>query len=265
MPDAAHPRLPDGLPPGRWVSPDPAFTEGITVTGPALWVSDHPIPDAGPRWGRLLAAQPGTGLWPLLLTGLPRHPDRPWRTGELRPAALPAPGTATADNVFARLWDSATGTTPNDFDWGDAAPFPAGPWPGLPASTAPTGYPVSGADSMAQSLGSAGDRMIGLVPAGSGSAALAACGWLGAANHAGTADIAVAVGSREERFGARLVGAGFNTLELSVAAPPTTLAAARQVAAEHYAACPDNTGELALLDEYAAFLVNRRQWHFWWD
>jgi hypothetical protein len=78
MPDGGRPRLPDGLPPGRWVSPDPAFAEGIAVTEPALWVSDHPIPDAGSRWGRLLAAQPGTGLWPLLLTGLPRHPDRPW-------------------------------------------------------------------------------------------------------------------------------------------------------------------------------------------
>jgi Domain of unknown function (DUF4253) len=37
------------------------------------------------------------------------------------------------------------------------------------------------------------------------------------------------------------------------------------VAAEHYAACPDNTGNPALLDEYAAFLINCRQWRFWWD
>lgn len=262
---AGVPSLPDGLPPGRWVSPDPAFAEGITVTGPVLWVSDHPIPDAGLRWGRLLAAQPGTALWPLLLSGLPGHPDRPWRTGELRPAALLAPDTATADRVFARLWDSAAGRTPDDFDWADAAPLQAGPWPGLAASPAPTGHPESEADALALSLGSAGDRMIGLVPARSGSTALAACGWLGAANHAGTADIAVAVGSWEERFGARLVGAGFDTLDLSVAAPPATPAAARQVAAEHYAACPDNIESPALLDEYAAFLINCRHWRFWWD
>ncbi len=30
------PSLPDGLPPGRWVTPDPTFTEDGAVTGSVL-------------------------------------------------------------------------------------------------------------------------------------------------------------------------------------------------------------------------------------
>lgn len=260
------PSLPDGLPPGRWVTPDPTFAEDGAVTGSVLWVSDHPVPAAGQQWRRLMAVHPDTGLWPLLLTGLYSDPNRPWHTGELEPVALPGTDAASADRVLARLWNSAFGGTPEDFDWGADEPSPAGPWPGLAAApTTLAGDPDGEAGALALELGGAGDRMIGLVPAGSGGAALAACGWLGAVNHTSVADIAVIVGSWEERFGARLVGVGFDTLDLSVAAPPTTPAAALSVAAEHYAFCPDNIGGAEQLDEYAAALVGCRHWGFWWD
>jgi Domain of unknown function (DUF4253) len=259
------PRLPGGLPPGRWVTPDPGFAEDGSVAGPVLWVSDCLVPDAGLQWRRLMAAHPDTGLWPLLLRGLYSDPDRPWRSGEQEPVALPGTDAASVDRVLARLWDSASGGTPGDFDWGDSAPFQTGPWPGLAASPALAGDPDGEAGVLALELGGAGDRMIGLVPAGSGSAALAACGWLGAINHASVADIAVVVGSWEERFGARLVAVGFDTVELSVAAPPATPAAALQLAAEHYAFCPDNVGGATQLDEYAGALVGCRHWGFWWD
>lgn len=62
---------PEELPPGRLIVPDPEYLGYFGLgptTEPALWVSDDGITDAGPAWARLLAAHPGTGLWPLLLT-----------------------------------------------------------------------------------------------------------------------------------------------------------------------------------------------------
>ena len=54
------------------------------------------------------------------------------------------------------------------------------------------------------------------------------------------AEISAVLRDREQRFGARVVAAGFSTLLLSVAAPPTTREKALAVAAEHFAFCPDN-------------------------
>jgi Domain of unknown function (DUF4253) len=72
--------------------------------------------------------------------------------------------------------------------------------------------------------------------------------------------------SWEERFGARVVAVGFDTLDLSVAAPPTTADQALGIAAEHHAFCPDNvwqgSGDFA---EYAGCLINADNWSFWWD
>ncbi|MFE5491809.1 DUF4253 domain-containing protein [Streptomyces virginiae] len=44
----------------------------------------------------------------------------------------------------------------------------------------------------------------------------------------------------EHRFGARVVAVGFDTLHLSVAAPPMSGQDALLVAAEHFALSPDN-------------------------
>ena len=69
-----------------------------------------------------------------------------------------------------------------------------------------------------------------------------------------------------ERFGARVVGIGFNTLDLSIAAPPATTAHALRVAAEHWTFCPDSIlqgpGTLA---DYAEQIVGQNAWSFWWD
>ena len=212
-----------------------------------------------------MAVHPDTGLWPLLLTGLYSDPNRPWHTGELEPVALPGTDAASADRVLARLWNSAFGGTPEDFDWGGrravsgrAVARPGG----RPDACRRPGRRGRRAGTGARRRRRPDDRA---GPGRPGGAALAACGWLGAVNHASVADIAVIVGSWEERFGARLVGVGFDTLDLSVAAPPTTPPAALSVAAEHYAFCPDNIGGAEQLDEYAAALVGCRHWGFWWD
>ncbi|MEV7940089.1 DUF4253 domain-containing protein [Kitasatospora sp. NPDC088264] len=59
---------------------------------------------------------------------------------------------------------------------------------------------------------------------------------------------------------------GFDTLELSVAVPPVTLAEALPLAAEHTAFCPDLVFQGAgTLAAYAERLVASHQWSFWWD
>jgi hypothetical protein len=82
---------------------------------------------------------------------------------------------------------------------------------------------------------------LGLVAANRGADALATAGWTGPANYTNdTGEIAAVVRSWEDRYGARVIGAGFADLYLSVAAPPTTLDEALHIAAEHFAFCPDN-------------------------
>jgi hypothetical protein len=74
--------------------------------------------------------------------------------------------------------------------------------------------------------------------------------------------------SWEDRFGIRVVALGFDTLLVSVAAPPTTLAEAEALAAEHFAFCPDNIwqSDNPSRTAYAERrLLNQPAWYFWWD
>ncbi|GAA2640695.1 hypothetical protein GCM10010411_96000 [Actinomadura fulvescens] len=50
-------QLPEGLPPGRLITPESGGE-------PGLWVSDEPLyeADAGARWADLLARHPHTGV-----------------------------------------------------------------------------------------------------------------------------------------------------------------------------------------------------------
>ncbi|WP_236003751.1 DUF4253 domain-containing protein [Nonomuraea antri] len=113
----------------------------------------------------------------------------------------------------------------------------------------------------------------GLAPgkslAGRGADALAAVGWTGPVNYTNdTGEIAAVVRSWEDRFGAVVVGVGYATLYLSIAAPPSTLQEAFHVAAEHFAFCPDNiwqNSHPSTLAAYAERLVGLNSWEFWWD
>jgi hypothetical protein len=181
---------------------DPRFARHDPVTEPVLWVSDQPVAEAGPMWARLRAQHPQTGLWPLLLEGLSEwEPQRPWHVGELAPVDLPPVGERDANQVLSRLWEQATSTGAGGFDWGDAAPLPFDSWPGLASAGAGGGDAGALADAVAAKVG--GERAVfaGPVPALSGGEALAVSGWLGAANHAATEDIAIVIGSWEQRFG----------------------------------------------------------------
>ena len=63
------------LPPGQWIAPNPEFARGEPVTGPVLWITDDPVPEAARLWARLLREHPRSGLWPLLLVTLAPYGD----------------------------------------------------------------------------------------------------------------------------------------------------------------------------------------------
>ncbi|HWS33324.1 MAG TPA: DUF4253 domain-containing protein [Actinoplanes sp.] len=230
---------------GRWA-----------VAQELLWISDGP---PQPGWWQVLRAQHHrSGLWPLLLGAISeRDPGRPWLDeGDLFPEQVrSAPGDHYPGVLLGGWWASVEKDEP---------------WTGLAhrgeITTDPDEHAAATADLLLEFDWLASPRL-GLVPAGRGADTLAAVAWSGPLNHeSDTARISCVIRSWEDRFGARVLGAGFATLFLSVAGPPTTLAHARHLATEHMAFCPDNIWQGAgSLDAYAESLVGAPMWSFWWD
>ncbi|MGN9763981.1 DUF4253 domain-containing protein [Micromonospora sp. SD12] len=246
---------PTTLPSGRTVEPEDGGP-------PPYWLSDAP-PDPG-LWARLRSRHPESGLWPLLLTGLSSDERRPWVVGEVSPADMSSPELHDVAELLARWWaDCAT----TDEDGGSVVTAPFGQdWPGLAMPGDQAEPPAQLADECAEFLVD-GRTRLGLVPAVRGADTLAVAGWSGPTNHTGDAgEISAVLRSWEDRFGVRVVGVGFATLYVSVAAPPTTTGHALAVAAEHFAFCPDNVWQGAgSLAAYAEELLGVHSWSFWWD
>ena len=258
--DAVGRRLSVALPDGRVVMSDEG-TGGIA----ALWLSDGPA--TADLFCRIRADHSRSGLYPLLLDGLDKGGEeyRPWGSGELFHARLTSPENHDPAVVLARWWAGD-----DEWDEDDAevtAPFDER-WPGL----APAMPLLHDSDRLAEDfvrrlLAEQPYLRLGLVAATGGATALTAAGWSGPVNQENdTALFSAVVGDWERRFGARVVCVGFDTLRLSVAAPPTTRDAALAVAAEHMAFCPDNIWQgIGTLSAYADALVNAEEWYFWWD
>jgi hypothetical protein len=289
--DAAW-NLPGGLPPGKWVTPDPAFARDGQASGPTLWLTDDPVPDEARMWAALLREHPRSGLWPLLLVTLRphghwaaryeamggeeflrRHARRPWHAGELAPVPAAAVDALDAESVLATWWDQVTGQ-----DGGDPRIMPPEQpferWPGL-ASASPSGAdPDDFAVALAESPGGLNQLTgrddgvhIGLVPAADGAAALASCGWL--SRRGLVEQDAAIIRSWQDRFGARLCMASTDSLALSVAWPPESPDHCLRVAAEHLAyETPEIlhvSGTSVTFAQYAADLSGSHVWWFWWD
>ncbi|WP_285508101.1 DUF4253 domain-containing protein [Actinokineospora sp. NBRC 105648] len=257
------------LPPGRLVQP-----EEDNGGRPAFWLSDQPA--AAGLWARLRAEHTRSGLWPLLLDALDdEDPEyRPWGNGEVLPGDMSAPAGHEPGALLAGWWAAhTTGDEEDDLSAAErlavTAPF-GREWPGLARPLTGRTAPDLTADDLAEQLlaGHASMRL-GLVAAERGADALAVAGWTGPMNHTNdTGEVAAVLRDWENRFGARVVGLGFDTLLLSVSAPPTTEAQALAVAAEHFAFCPDNVwqGEAPqTLSTYAQRLLGDHSWVFWWD
>ncbi len=248
------------LPPGKVVFAD----EGESDV-PAIWVSE------GPATAELWDALRTGDRWPLLLESMRGEPSRPWDDGELWPADT-SPDSHDAAALMAGWWgwytagdDEEDMLTPAE-RLAVTAPY-GRDWPGL----APTRKPVTDPDRqavacVAELLRHQPALRLGLVAADRGADALAIAGWDGATNYTETVRLSAVLRTWEDRFGVRVIGAGSADLYLSVAAPPTTVAEALPVAAEHFAFCPDNVWQgTGPLTRYAEGLVNTPLWRFWWD
>ncbi|MFJ5310012.1 DUF4253 domain-containing protein [Streptomyces sp. NPDC088350] len=233
------------LPPGRLID--------VTAEGPSdeplLWCADAPARPGD--YDALRPARRAAGLLPLLvdMDGGQGGPE----TWELSPDEMSYPGDHDADEVLEEFWEEYT-------EEGDE-------WPGLAEPLTLAADPDERAAEVADSLadGRPGFKAphLALVPARRSADIPAAIGWMGPANQEDdTARLCAVLRSWEDRFGVRLVALGHDWLTVSVAAPPADLDEAGEVAAEHFAFCPDDIGDL---ETYAQKLIGQPTWHFWWD
>ncbi|MGI5273047.1 DUF4253 domain-containing protein [Nonomuraea sp. CA-218870] len=247
-----------GLPEGEVIWPDPGYTGQGEPLRPAFWMSDEPA--TGDDWRRFLAEHPRSGLWPVLLD----ESAQPWAVGQVVPDDPMQIDHFTAEGFMTEVWEEWVAQMPADA-LAELEPYGA-ICPGL----APPGRPVAEPDAVAAWFAgelAARGMPLGLVAAPRSADALAAMGWQGALHHnEWMVPLAAVVRSWEDRFGARVVCVGFNTLEISVAAPPADLEHALHVAAEHWTFCPDNVLQGAGdLHGYAGQLIGSHAWSFWWD
>lgn len=239
-----------GLPPGRMVHARLMDADGPRVA----WVSEHPG-DYADLWERLALAFPTTGLWPVLVDGLPHedHPlQRPWLDEELDVGRVE--DASEGPSVEQILSDRVE----SDPDPGTREPWRA-QWAGLAAASRRDAGPVA-IHRLEDGPG------LLLVPVTRPADVPAAIGWTGPANHdLDGRDQSAVLRSWEERFGAVLVHLGFDTLRLHVADPPTDPAEIERLAREHYLFCPDNIDQGAgSLEAYLPAPAGD-EWWFWWD
>lgn len=264
------------LPPGRLID----ATDDGPWPEPLLWHAEKPASSGS--WAALGVPAARAGLLPVLVdVGDSQGGPEQW---ELIPGDVSYPGDHDAEDVLAEYWEYWEDEEAEEeaADGGDsfAADFelaellaPYGPkWPGLAPAAALAIDPDTCAARLADSLsdGHPGfkDLRLALVPARRSADIPAALGWSGPLNHDNdVARLCAVMRSWEDRFGIRVVALGFDVLVVSVAAPPTTLADAEALAAEHFAFCPDNVTQngTGKLSDYAKELVGERVWQFWWD
>ncbi|QIK72105.1 DUF4253 domain-containing protein [Propioniciclava coleopterorum] len=256
---------PAPLPPvtARLAAPAPGTAETVAALGlpnvepvlpevgeqPVAWLIEAPA-DGRELWCRLVEQFPSTGLWPLITDGHDGDIDRPWRDRE-----LDGPGTEIGDARVVLTRSLA------DYAGEDDEEVPGEPWrrtPGAPASATREQGPVDlPAPFEVQSLL--------LVPVTRPADAPAQLGWWGPCNYGLTGgDVSAVLRSWEDRFGAVLVGIGFDTLTLHVDAPPAGENATR-LAQEWFAFCPDAIDQGVESIQALAELAHERIWWFWWD
>ena len=106
---------------------------------------------------------------------------------------------------------------------------------------------------------------LGLLACDRSADTVTALGWQGPANRGDPIGRYSAVlGKWEEQYGIRVAALFGASLECSVSRPPRTLDQALDLAVEHLAFCPDQSG-LLHLDMLARSLIGTSRWSFWWD
>lgn len=221
---------------------------------PAFWISYDPAPTG--LWAQLREQSHLTGLWPVLV-----NDDEPWWHDVAAPEAVSYIDQHDPTEFMAEIWrrwvDRANGNVDLLAPFGEHCP-------GLTASGAKARDPEAVADWHASMI-EPESPFLALVPVYRGADAITAMGWEGALGHSETVPLSAMVRTWEERFGARLVRVGRNSLTLSIAGPPVVEEHALHVAAEHWAFCPDNLerGAGALID-YGKDIQEQITWNFTW-
>ncbi|EKX60433.1 DUF4253 domain-containing protein [Streptomyces ipomoeae] len=243
------------LPPGRLID----TTDEGPWHEPLLWCADE-APAAG-AWTAVHPARRTAGLLPVLLdVGGSQGGPEDW---ELMPGEASYAGDHDAEEVLAEYWQECAAA--EDGDWPGLATAPDA----LTAAPDPDTLAAETAEALLSAPSRLKDPRLALVPARRSADIPAAIGWSGPMNHENdVARLSAVLRSWEDRFGIRVVALTFDQLIVSVAAPPTTDAEAEEIAAEHFAFCPDNITRGTpdgSLDTYARTLLTEGTWTFWWD
>lgn len=249
------------LPSGRLIVPDPSYG-GSNEVAPVMWMTEEPVADVGTLWRATSRGFAEHGLWPLVLDSLDGDGQRPWGDGELDPSGSSDPAAFAVDEVLRRWWEMSVPSEGED-DEALASLSPFGRrFPGLAAASASSPDPRVLDTALAERRGH-----LGLVAVTRPADVLAVLGWLGPINHfQDMAMLSAVLRSWEDRFGAWLIGVGFDTITLAVTRPPTTIEHAQAIAAEHFASCSDCIHQgSGSIEEHAEVLRGASEWGFWWD
>lgn len=250
----------------------------------AAWVTAGPVPDAGLTWLALSAAQPETGLIPVLLQGVGPDPGIP---GDREPffgfrcrAGLSYLEQMSAANILAAAWDGYGN------EWAglgeEAFARYRGPFgkrfPGL-ASAETVALPPAELRGVAAALPPA---HLGLVSAARPADVPATVGWSVFGTDFNSPDprnrdfyepgarsleIGAVLRSWEERFGARLLRIGGDAiLQVLAERPPATMERALKLAAECFVFCDEFDRQAGrTVEDIAGRLLGSPVWVFWWD
>jgi predicted DNA-binding WGR domain protein len=263
------------LPVGRRLGGDPTMAPpGIEmISAPVVWLTNAPVADSGAQLYQLRAAAAEMSLVPVLLVGMESEPARPWDSKEFAPTDPRRVDHFDAAQELAHAWTQCFAEEDEE-SLVPVQPFGI-EFPGLanpPAYKPPTGFQrlfakVGEPTDDRGALATLTSRRVALVAANRPADAITALGWSGAVNvHQDPALMSAVLRSWEDRWSARVVEIGFDTLALTVGNPPRDRETAVALAAEHFALCPDNIWQgVGTLRAYAESLRNARIWTFWWD
>lgn len=218
-----------------------------------------PGTEAIAQWRRLRTLVPQTGHWPVLLGGeqdLEMHQEMLDDADERTPGDIIQQGVALNPQDWlarrAEEWSEEAG----EFSLADYH----GEWPAGNHAATKFHTPSHYSGKRRQQL------YLGLVPAYQGwevPALLRFGGW----NECPSPEVHVSlVRDWHDRYGAELVAATHDVVEMQVARPPTTREAALALATEQFFYCEDIvTQGMETLERLAAILLNGTAWYFWWD
>jgi predicted DNA-binding WGR domain protein len=263
------------LPAGRRLRGNPTMgPPGIEViSAPVLWLTDAPVAESGMALYRLRGPAASRGLTPVAMSSMEGDDARPWASQEFSPTDPRRVDHFDAAQVLADMWGQCV-SAEDEESLDPVRPFGL-EFPGLataPLRRAPSALvrlfaPATDPNDDRGALRAFPARRIGLVAAGRAADSITALGWAGGVNlHQDPVLMSAVLRSWEDRWAARIVEIGFDTLTLTVGVPPRDRTTAFALAAEHFAFCPDNIWqEAGTLEAYADTLRGSQIWKFWWD